>query len=391
VPLHASHPLRILGLIPNKVQNLDDSVVGADAAARGFYGTLQASGHDVRLFGSDLTTPERIASGLWSVLRYGRLEREFIKYNLLAWHLRTRRADRYLRRHRHEIDLVILNHGLYAPYTASPQVPYAIYTDYTRALAANHPYHTPPLPWANARQRAELMAREHDLYRNAWHIFTPSALVCRSMLDDYGIPPEKVTVIWRGVPMEARDQVLKRDWTAQRAVFVGEPRSFERKGAPELLDAFAAVRRRLPQATLTMVGPTSAQVGARPGVCALGLVRDRDRVRALLRDSTCFVLPTRQEPFGLALLEAMAHGLPIVATQTDAVPEIVQDGESGILVPPLDSGALADALVAVLSDPECARQMGAAGLARLRARFTWPDVVARANAVLASFSNNHRQ
>ncbi|MCZ7545309.1 MAG: glycosyltransferase family 4 protein [Anaerolineae bacterium] len=119
---------------------------------------------------------------------------------------------------------------------------------------------------------------------------------------------------------------------------------------------------------------------------ALGKIRDRGALAALLEESTCFVLSTRQEPFGLSFIEAMAYRLPVVATHVDAVPEIVSDSETGLLVPPLDPDALARALVQVLSKPDRAAAMGEAGYARLRERYTWPVVVARIDAVLAGLT-----
>ncbi len=102
----------------------------------------------------------------------------------------------------------------------------------------------------------------------------------------------------------------------------------------------------------------------------------------LFARAAAFALPTVREAFGLVLLEAMAFGVPVVASAIEAIPEIVADGETGLLVPPRDATALAGALSALVGDPARARQMGAAGRQRAQARFGWRRAAARMLDVL---------
>ena len=95
----------------------------------------------------------------------------------------------------------------------------------------------------------------------------------------------------------------------------------------------------------------------------------RDDVPELLRLCDVFALCSVDEPFGRVVIEAMAVGKPVVATNSGGVPEIVADGETGILVPHSHPEALAAALLDVLSQPERAREMGAAGMRRARELF----------------------
>ena len=83
-----------------------------------------------------------------------------------------------------------------------------------------------------------------------------------------------------------------------------------------------------------------------------------------------FLMPSLWEGFGLVLLEAMAQGVPVVGSAVSAIPEVVADGETGLLVPPRDPVALAEALAALLADPARRAAMGAAGRARLEAEFS---------------------
>ena len=107
----------------------------------------------------------------------------------------------------------------------------------------------------------------------------------------------------------------------------------------------------------------------------------RDDVPDLLGAADLFVLPSLWEGLGLVFLEAMAVGLPVVATRVSAVPEVVSDGETGWLVPPGDPEALADALAAGLADPDECRRRGAAGRRRLLEHFALPRMMAQVQAV----------
>jgi glycosyltransferase involved in cell wall biosynthesis len=100
------------------------------------------------------------------------------------------------------------------------------------------------------------------------------------------------------------------------------------------------------------------------------LLGDRDDVETLLASADCFVLSSLSEGLPLSVLEAMATGLPVVASDVGGVHELVVDGVTGALVPPSDPDALAAALQALLADRERGAQLGAAGRARVLADFT---------------------
>ena len=107
------------------------------------------------------------------------------------------------------------------------------------------------------------------------------------------------------------------------------------------------------------------------------LGRANDRLPAIHAGCDAFVAPAvGQESFGVSLVEAMAAGLPVVASDIPGYREVVTDGVEGLLVPPRDPEALAAGLVRVLRDPELAARLGEAGRDRARA-FDWPIVVDR--------------
>jgi glycosyltransferase involved in cell wall biosynthesis len=108
----------------------------------------------------------------------------------------------------------------------------------------------------------------------------------------------------------------------------------------------------------------------------LGFI-ERDKMPAQYTEADLFVLPSRRESFGLVLAEAMACGLPVVATTAGAIPEVVKDGVTGLLVPPDDPEGLAEAINSLLGDPARMNDMGAQGRARVERLFTWDKVVER--------------
>jgi len=96
------------------------------------------------------------------------------------------------------------------------------------------------------------------------------------------------------------------------------------------------------------------------------------------------ILPSVAEAFGLALTEALYLGAPVVATRVGGIPEIVDDGVDGILVPPADSKALADAIVDLLNDQERRQRMAGAGREKVRTRFSFEDMVRSYEAIYAT-------
>jgi glycosyltransferase involved in cell wall biosynthesis len=148
-----------------------------------------------------------------------------------------------------------------------------------------------------------------------------------------------------------------------RVLFVGG--DFVRKGGDDLLKAWALGRfDRV--ATLHIVTDWPVDVS---GLTGVQVIKDVGAYSSewseLWRAADLFVLPTRSEAFGTVLQEAKAAGLPIVATRLNAVPEIVDDGASGLLVPPRDPQALADAMRTLLDSSELRRRFGAAGRQRM--------------------------
>jgi glycosyltransferase involved in cell wall biosynthesis len=292
-----------------------------------------------------------------------------------AFDVHTRWAGAQLARLPSTPDVVLQNGALFAP-GLPPPFPYALLCDHTRALAqATRPWPALGLP-EPLDYGPGWFARERAAYRGAVAIACFSENVARSMIRDYGVDPARVEVVGAGANVFP-EQAPRRD-DGRTIVFVGK--EFARKGGHVLLDAFARVRRSSPKARLVVAGPPVPKA-APLGVAFLGFV-PLEELPALLAQATVFALPTLSEPFGIAFLDAMACGVPCVGTRIEAVPEIVRDGVTGLLVPPGEPEALAAALERLLGDPAGARAMGARGRAWVSAGALWRHVGARLERVL---------
>jgi len=163
-------------------------------------------------------------------------------------------------------------------------------------------------------------------------------------------------------------------------------RLIAQKDHATLLCAFASVRERHPSARLAILGSGPLEAATRAQVRQLGLeeavlLPGRLEIRDWLERADVFVHTSRWEGFGIVLLEAMLASLPVVATRVSAVPEVVADEETGVLVDAGDAQGLAGAIDGLLSDPERSRRLGAAGRARARAEFSVARMIERTLAV----------
>ena len=192
--------------------------------------------------------------------------------------------------------------------------------------------------------------------------------------------PAKVIVILNGVDLAAFDHVNSLDIdrrdpqeTGPRAVMVA--RLNQVKDPETLVRAVRLVRDGEPDFCLDLVGDGPLRADVERLVQDLGLAGAarvdgaRHDVKEILRNATLFVLSSTSEGIALTLLEAMAAGLPVVATRVGGNAEVVADGETGLLVPARSPEALADAMLTLLSDRRKCREMGRAGRERVAALF----------------------
>jgi glycosyltransferase involved in cell wall biosynthesis len=159
------------------------------------------------------------------------------------------------------------------------------------------------------------------------------------------------------------------------------------KKLTHLIEAFAYLKRSRPTAVLLIVGdgPDRQMLdalvrrkGVSPSALFIGAQRDVEKIYPLM---DVYVQPSVSEGFGLSLLEAMASGVPVLATRTGGIPEIVAEGETGRLVPPADPVAMAQSLDDLLSDANLPRTMGGAGRRRVEKLFSIQAVMGKIEAL----------
>lgn len=261
--------------------------------------------------------------------------------------------------------------------TSVPGVPHFIYTDHTHLSNLDSAF----FDRRNLRP-PQWLALERTIFQNCARIFTRSHNVTADLLKHYGMPPEKVVCIYAGgnVRVGGREDLANEAYANQRILFVGE--DWVRKGGPQLAEAFREVLRVAPQAQLTIAGASPRLT--LPNCTLLGRV-SLTELSAHFSRSSVFCLPTRLEPFGISVVEAMMHRLPVVATMEGALPDMVLDGVTGRLVPPGDVKALSAALIELLQNPQQCRQFGEAGYQLAMERYTWPAVGARLRAEILRY------
>ena len=226
------------------------------------------------------------------------------------------------------------------------------------------PYHYPRLLWW-----AEWWLARRGVIQQ---VIAVSEAVRRFCVLEQGIPPERVQVIPNGVELD-RFATVWEQRVAKRAelgleggfVILSIARLQPVKGLTDLIRAVGLLRNRVDRPLLLVVGggPQKAELDRLVATAGLaGLVRLEGEVsdpRPYLAAADVFALASTREGLPNALLEAMAAGLPIVATRVGGVPEAVEDGISGLLVHPGNPEALAEAIVRLWKDPEMRRQLGA--------------------------------
>ncbi|MDT0352275.1 glycogen synthase [Pseudonocardia charpentierae] len=212
------------------------------------------------------------------------------------------------------------------------------------------------------------------------------------VLSNYpAVDPAKVHVVYNGIDAEQYSpdpatDVLERygvDTSKPSVVFVG--RITRQKGVPVLLRAAAHLDPEV-QLVLCAGAPDTPELGAevaglveelrktRSGVIWLSGMLSKREVIQLLSHSTLFACPSVYEPLGIVNLEAMACGTAVVASKVGGIPEVVADGETGLLVPPDDPDALAESINALTRDRDRAKAMGTAGRERAQSQFDWGKI-----------------
>jgi glycosyltransferase involved in cell wall biosynthesis len=240
--------------------------------------------------------------------------------------------------------------------------------------------------------------------QKAKHLFTVSefvrqnALLCGVTYENVHTIPN--TIDFKGFPdVEDPKQLLAEfGWQENNRIILAVGRLDPGKGHDDLLRAFADVVRQVPEARVLICGTPSSNHGYEQKLKQIAQELNiasfvhfagyRTDVPKLVQCADLFCLPSIMEPFGLVYLEAMAAKLPVVAYYSGGVPEIVLHERTGLLSYPDDLPALANNLMTLLKDPDCAAKLGQAGFERAVQEFNPDKISAHWFALLQRFFPN---
>jgi starch synthase len=208
--------------------------------------------------------------------------------------------------------------------------------------------------------------REHELA----DLIVVASSYARSTMVDGGVPARKIVVNPYGVDLDRfRPAEQRRSDRALRFLFVGSVNA--RKGAPLLFEAWRELDPT--GAELVIAGDAPRQVerllGTHRGIRFLGRV-SKDQIPSLMRSCDILVLPSYFEGFGMVLLEALASGLPIIASDTSAAPDLLSSAQAGVVFRSGEVGGLRDAINRLQTAPEQVREMGTEAR-RVAERYSW--------------------
>jgi len=213
-------------------------------------------------------------------------------------------------------------------------------------------------------------------YRCAHRVVT-NARAAASKLVEEGVPSQKIELIGNGIDVSRYAVTTAMDGRTVTTVAHLRPG----KGIDVLLRAAALLLVRMPELTCRIAGDGTERPGLEKLCAALDISQrvqflgHTPNVPALLADSGVFAFPSLMEASPNAVIEAMAAGLAIAASNAGGIPEVVSDGRNGLLVPPGDPVALADALSRLLTDPDLCRRLGAAARETIARRFSFDQMV----------------
>jgi L-malate glycosyltransferase len=214
----------------------------------------------------------------------------------------------------------------------------------------------------------------------AAHAVVANSSAARDQLEREGVRADKLRLITNGLDARRFVPVTPRR-DIRRIVMVANLRP--EKGQDTLLAAAPRILARYPDASFTFVGDGPRRQALETLTRALGItervrfVGESRDVAPILAGHDLFVLPSRSEAFPNALIEAMATGLPVVATDVGGIPEVVRPGVNGQLVSPDDDQGLADAVLALMDDPAAAAALGRAARADVERHYTIDRMVER--------------
>ncbi len=215
------------------------------------------------------------------------------------------------------------------------------------------------------------------------HFLAISQAVEKAMIERRDASPQKITVVFNGIPPPSvesfsRSEHIRHELGVAEAcpLVVSVARLEREKSINTLIDAMALVAAKVPSAKCVIVGDGRLRKSLQQQIATarlegiVHLIGYRSDALSIVSAADVFVLPSLAEPFGIAILEAMALGKPVIVTRAGGPVEIVEEERTGLMVSPGNVTEMADAIIRLLQNPDQIRDMGTAGRERFLRIFT---------------------
>jgi len=363
-------PRAILALAADVEQNASSSV-----KYRYLIDALENRFHFIQTINAQ---PENFSKLILTTLTFHvdkKVWRERFHKNFLGFLAASYKVNHSVKQNRRDLEFSLQIGCLFDITWPKKHIPNFIYTDYTSSLSAKNA-EAGRSPFAPSELRTWLK-REQAAYHSAAHIFVRSNLVKESLTTDYQIDQNKISVVGGGWNFSRPPEEVQRSYSGLiNFLFIGK--RFYRKGGDILLRAYQKLQQETPKTTLTIVTEEDLpEFDDNENITVLKPVWDRRIIHKLYQDAHVFVLPSRLETWGDVLLEAMAYGIPCIGFNTDALPEIIEDGVTGCVSSRMDEEGLFQAMLGMVRDPRNIKRMGQAARSVSLQKFSWDEVVHR--------------
>ncbi len=308
------------------------------------------------------------------------------------------RAYQYLKNKFHQYDIIHDNQSLsYGLWAIKKKIPTIATIHHPITVDLDIAVKSEPVLWKKLKHLRwySFLSMQKKVTRTLPHIITVSQCAQNDISSKFRIPKSRFTVISNGINTNLFYPIpeIKRE---KNRIIVTNSADTPLKGLDYLLQSVADISKKR-NVRLVVVGTPKKNgrilrliknLGIAPFVRFTGRISDEEFVRQYAR-ATVAVIPSVYEGFGLPAGEAMACGVPLVSTTGGALPEVV--GDAGILVPPADSGALTEAITSVLSNPDLAEKLSAAGYQRVQNHLTWQAAAEKTVNVYRRAINDYRK
>lgn len=289
---------------------------------------------------------------------------------------RSQQLERKINSLKNKPDLVFHFFSLCCPSWDS-NIPYVMYLDYTMALANR--YYPTWVPFNNGQDLDSWLNCERLAYKRASHVFTMSSVVKNSLIKDYNINPEKVTVIGASGNFEEPYSGEKILGTKQ-ILFNGS--DFERKGGNLVLSAFEKIKKTIPNAKLVIIGKKIDI--SMDGVENPGAITSSSELENLFGQTDLVLAPASCEPFGVFIVEAMNYGVPCIVTANDAngIADFLEHEIDSIIIRNPTPEILAQHTINIMRNPFLLASMSQAARSKVRTKLNWNYIAKQIISVL---------